>query len=529
MSRSLPVLHARADASPYEVVGFLAEGGMAEVFLGQIPGPRPELVVLKRLKPDHEADPEFVRMFLDEARVMRLVADHPNIVTFYGDGVLDGSHFMALELLEGLTLEQVLAGARRQRRPVPVPIVLRILVGALEGLAHAHAATDEHGAPLGVVHRDISPQNIVLTWTGRPTLLDFGVALSRGRRQHTRAGYVKGKPTYMAPEQLKLLPADPRADQFALAVVAYLLLSLEHPFDRLGGDALQAALDLTPASLTELVPGFPRAISDIVDRALAKSPDDRFADARAMRDAISAAGPRPASREEAARYLAALAPKQRLDHRLSRQPSLPADESWHDDETPSPDARHLLEVFSRLYEPPATGPLPRFGLADVFSDDPEGSMARRLAQPAAQKALPPPSSIEPEPTLEPAPEGSPASPVAPPADPDLPPLVPSVSRRALHLGLVAAAALGLAVGVAIRGSGAPSLAPQLSLHTEPPGATVTLDGVPVTGRTPLVGQRAPGPEATVEFSMPGYAPCRVQLAASPAPTRAVHCRLRPAP
>jgi serine/threonine-protein kinase len=263
---------------------------MGIVHLAEVRGPGgfEKLVVVKELKAELADDAVYTAMFLDEARLAARLS-HRHIVQTNEVGCENGRYFMALELLEGGSLHQI--RAKLGLRAIPTNVGVRVLVAVLDALHHAHEQTDADGAPLGVVHRDVSPQNVFLTFDGGVKLIDFGVAKSKDRAGAavTRVGVVKGSVPYMSPDHVDGTAIDRRADVFAVGILLRELLTGE----RLWGDADDLTIlkrlivrDLPefPASATEL----PRALRSIVDRAMAARRQDRFATAAAMRDALEA-------------------------------------------------------------------------------------------------------------------------------------------------------------------------------------------------------------------------------------------------
>lgn len=250
------------------------------------PGGFEKLVVIKELKPELEGDPVYAAMFLDEARLAARLS-HRHIVQTNEVGCSRGRYFMALELLEGGSLQQI--RAKLGLRSLPLPLGLRILVAVLDALEHAHALTDDEGASLGVVHRDVSPQNVFVTFSGEVKLIDFGVAKSRGRRGAaavTRVGVVKGSVPYMSPDHVDGSVIDRRADVFAVGVLLREMLlgeRLWEDVDDLGILRALIAKDLPAFPERDDVPSRLRAIAV---RAMAPARDDRFASAAAMRDAL---------------------------------------------------------------------------------------------------------------------------------------------------------------------------------------------------------------------------------------------------
>ena len=267
----------------------LARGGMGIVHLAEARGPGgfEKLVVVKELKAELADDPVYTAMFLDEARLAARLS-HRHIVQTNEVGCEDGRYFMALELLEGGSLHQI--RTKLGLRALPANVGVRILVAVLDALHHAHEQTDAEGSPLGVVHRDVSPQNVFLTFDGGVKLIDFGVAKSKDRRGAavTRVGVVKGSVPYMSPDHVDGTTIDRRADVFAAGVILRELLTGE----RLWGDADD--LTILRALISRDLPAFPDsaaappALRAIVERAMAPRRADRFPTAATMRDALDA-------------------------------------------------------------------------------------------------------------------------------------------------------------------------------------------------------------------------------------------------
>ena len=272
----------------YRIVGRIAAGGMAEIYLARMLSPSgvEREVVLKRLMPELQADQEFVQMFYDEANLASRLR-HPNIVQIFELGELDGSLFIAMELLRGANLRDLLARLHLRNQPLPIPMAVRIACSALDALDYAHRFADPSGRKLNVVHRDVSPQNIIVTYDGTVKLVDFGVAKAEGRLHQTRAGLIKGKFAYMSPEQVSGGKVDGRSDLFALAEVFYELLLRRHPFYATSDmEVLRAILDKDPPHPNALEPNFPAALGEALMKAMRKAPGDRFATAGQMQDAL---------------------------------------------------------------------------------------------------------------------------------------------------------------------------------------------------------------------------------------------------
>jgi serine/threonine-protein kinase len=268
----------------------IASGGMATVHVGRLLGPVgfSRTVAIKRLHPQFAKEPDFVSMFLDEARVAARIR-HPNVVGTLDVVALDGELFLVMEYVQGESLARLLRPLRERGIGVPVPVAASIIVGALEGLHAAHEATSENGEPLGIVHRDVSPQNILVGTDGVARVVDFGVAKAAGRVQTTRDGQLKGKLGYMAPEQITG-QATRATDVHAASVVLWEMLAARRLYH--GDNDLQTYSNILAGNLTppsHFAPGLPPELDRIVMRGLAANPHARFPTAREMARAIQRA------------------------------------------------------------------------------------------------------------------------------------------------------------------------------------------------------------------------------------------------
>ena len=216
----------------YQLLQHLAQGGMASVYLARLSGLAgfERHVVLKTLRADALADTARVAMFLDEARVVATL-HHQHIAQVYEVGrARDGSYFLAMEYVHGETISRVLKTAIDRRCSLPLDFGVTVVCAVAAGLHHAHERRGPGGAPLGIVHRDVSPSNVIVSYDGSIKLIDFGIAKATSRTTHTQTGVIKGKAGYMAPEQALGHPVDRRADVFALGVLAYELTTQTHAF-----------------------------------------------------------------------------------------------------------------------------------------------------------------------------------------------------------------------------------------------------------------------------------------------------------
>lgn len=261
---------------------------MAEVFKAKTFGAEgfERLLAIKRILPHLVEDSDFVSMFIDEAKIaVRL--QHPNIVTIHDLGRAEGTLFIAMELVQGRDLRAVYDVEERRRGRVPLPIAVHVVMKMCEALHHAHFATGPRGEPLQVIHRDVSPQNVMLSFDGEVKVTDFGLAKARGRLVQTQAGVVKGKLAYMSPEQLRGDPIDHRVDVFGLGIVLFELLTGERLF--LGPtdmDTLRRVYECNVPALQPLNPEVRPELESIVRRALAKDRDARYATALDLHDEL---------------------------------------------------------------------------------------------------------------------------------------------------------------------------------------------------------------------------------------------------
>jgi eukaryotic-like serine/threonine-protein kinase len=271
----------------------IAAGGMATVHLGRLRGPVgfARTVAIKRLHPNCARDPEFVAMFLDEARLAARIR-HPNVVPTI-DVVQEGDElFLVMEYVAGESLARLIRPKRDMGRAAPVPIALAIVADVLHGLHDAHEARDENGTPLDIVHRDVSPHNVLVGIDGVSRVLDFGIAKAASRITTTREGQLKGKIAYMAPEQLSQRPVDRRTDVFAASIVLWEALTGERLFyDEDVGGMMARVLHGDIPRPSAKVSSVPEALDAIVMRGLARDPEERFATAKAMASALEELGP----------------------------------------------------------------------------------------------------------------------------------------------------------------------------------------------------------------------------------------------
>ncbi|MHA7632542.1 protein kinase domain-containing protein [Corallococcus sp. M7] len=269
----------------YQLVRKLASGGMAEVFLAKAAGPRgfEKTLVLKRILPHLAEDEAFVEMFLGEAQLAARL-DHPNVVQIFDFGEVDGSYFLAMEYIDGPTLRRLVKRSMELKQPLPLGVCAKMVAAAAEGLAFAHELSDpETGAPLGLVHRDISPENVLVSRQGAVKVVDFGIAKVAGQSHRTATGVVKGKVAYMPPEQLQARPMDGRVDVYALGIVLYELLTGKRPFEATTDVSMMQAILFEPfVPAVQRRPDLPESMQRILEKALAKDREQRYPDCRAF-------------------------------------------------------------------------------------------------------------------------------------------------------------------------------------------------------------------------------------------------------
>ncbi|HLT29954.1 MAG TPA: serine/threonine-protein kinase [Myxococcaceae bacterium] len=275
------LLRPKARFGKYELVQPMGTGGMAQLLVARTWGPEGlgKLVALKRILPHLASDTGMVEQFLDEARVA-LRLSHPNLVSVYDFGELGGTHYIAMELVRGVDLDQLI---QSPAGPLMAPVAIGILVQALAGLHDAHETLGEDGISLGLVHRDLSPHNLMISFDGRVKVLDFGVAKVRRQRTQTQPGIVKGKPLYMSPEQAVGDPLDRRSDVFAMGLILYEAMTGQRPFDRGPEFRTMEAIVSDPVSRPEEISP---ALWRVIARALEKDREDRFPTAEAMAKAL---------------------------------------------------------------------------------------------------------------------------------------------------------------------------------------------------------------------------------------------------
>ncbi len=550
---------ARRRLGKYVLLGRLGAGGMGKIYLAHAPGPAgiDKLLVVKRLHSHLTNDQVLVNSFLDEAR-LSMALNHPNIVHTYDVGDVDGRYFMVMEYIEGQNLGVVLRAAKRSGQYPKSQTWAGLFLGVLDGLHAAHTARDARGRPLHIIHRDVSPQNVLITYEGLPKLVDFGIAKAAMRVSETDAGTLKGKYAYMSPEQVRGDDLDARSDVFAAGIVLWECLAgrrlykaetIVRSVERILNEPLISPVRINPAC--------DAGLASVALKALQKRREDRFASAEAfkeaLQDALDAAGVRyrmSEGKELMHRLFADVIDTQRavLEATLNRpEEAIEDDEDeprkngdsqsdlrmpqlgirpHHESTTPSAARRSpLVTAEGDILSPPAP-PAPRTTRAPRPATASTGSMP---PSPSSSPLSPSSSS-----SLSSSSATSPPSVLAPPRDEEVPTRdfrppqrsvlagpdeatatgVPAAaSRRRSPWGPVAAALLGAAVVVAVwvgrRGGTdavtpsppplAPPVAPPSPAPAPPPVETVV---APPPAPSPVVealpGGDEPGDEPIVD-------------------------------
>ncbi|MEZ4367849.1 MAG: serine/threonine-protein kinase [Kofleriaceae bacterium] len=269
----------------YEVISHLATGGMAEVYLARTSGLQgfSRHVVVKRIRSEFVGDPRFVRMFLDEARLAATL-HHRNVVQVYDVGQEGNQYFFAMEYVHGEDLRNILATTSKRGERVRLDHALTIIQGAAAGLEYAHTRLGPDRAPLNLVHRDVSPSNLLVGYDGGVKLVDFGIAKATSSGSgETQTGALKGKISYMSPEQIRGAALDRRSDVFSLGILLYELTTTTRLFRGSSDfETMQQIVTGRVPAPTEVVPDYPPELAQIVARALAIRPDERYPSAGAL-------------------------------------------------------------------------------------------------------------------------------------------------------------------------------------------------------------------------------------------------------
>ncbi len=346
----------------YSLVRKIGTGGMAEVYLARttVAQGLAKVLVIKKIHPAYARSRQFVAMFVDEAKIA-LGLNHPNIVQVFDFGAVGDTYFLAMENVEGMDVLRLLQDCARDRRRIPYGLGAYIVQQLAKGLDYAHRKTDEFGEPLAIVHRDISPQNVLVSWDGSVKIVDFGIA--RARHVHEEEGVIKGKFAYMSPEQARGEPVDCRSDVFSAGIVLYELACGRPLFPGRGKEALEQVKAGAIVAPREHAPDLPETLERIILRALAFHRDDRFQTARDLQTDLGRFqlewGHRSGDLVDSsalAQFLSAVVPVERRTTRSRLPPGASDDRSRPSSGTPSS---------------PTTGSLGSLGPLGVGEDRPE--------------------------------------------------------------------------------------------------------------------------------------------------------------
>lgn len=479
MSEAYQVPPSEVRVGPYRVVAELARGGMAAVFLAVRDDDSSEVVAIKQIHPHLAHDPEFVAMLMDEARIASQIR-HPNVIEIrdYQLGEVGAQNYIAMEYAEGETLSLVIRDAIA--RGIKLDYAMSASIGAdVAGALHAaHELRGADGQLLEIVHRDVSPQNVILTYLGEIKLTDFGIAKAVGRLQRTQPGEIKGKLAYMAPEQAYGRPVDRRSDLYSLGVVLYELALGRRLFGgKTDAETIRNIIQQNVPPPRSVDPGFPQAYEEVLLALLTADPGQRFQSAGALERALRALSTSLSTGDMTARrgdFLRSLEPdryrqkrsilssevaRKRAPTRPAVRPAVPAAASV------APTKASTRPSATHSAAPTPRAPIPAAAAYDATMEADFATMVREAhgrgsSPPAAPSTTPPPASLTPAPPAShPPPPYAPPTQVygsiapAAPIQPSIarPPAVPRRSRALIAVIAVAVLVLvASAVVVAIR-------------------------------------------------------------------------------
>jgi serine/threonine protein kinase len=287
---SAPTGSRRERIGRYTLLERIASGGMAEIFRASTEGSDgvEKVVAVKRILPENARNTEFMGMFLNEARIAATLR-HPNVIQAYDFGSENGSYYLAMEYLHGLDTRRIVQSLALAGKKLPLEIAIAAAIGICTGLQYVHEKRDKNDRELGLVHRDVSPQNIFLTTSGGVKLVDFGVAKAVHRVSDTLSGTIKGKVTYMSPEQVRAERLDRRSDLFSLSIVLWELTVGRRLFEGVSETMVMNAIDkLDAPAPSQMAPRYPADLERIVMKGLARDRERRFQTADEMRAALEA-------------------------------------------------------------------------------------------------------------------------------------------------------------------------------------------------------------------------------------------------
>lgn len=472
-----------AQFGKYLLLKRIALGGMAEIFLAKQTGLKgfEKLVVVKRILPQLSTEREFVQMFLDEARLAATL-NHPNVVQIYDLGHVQDSYFIAMEFIAGHDLLNIIRKCKQAHRELPFPIAAKAIAGACEGLHYAHTRKDLRGQPLNIVHRDVSPSNILVSYEGGVKVVDFGIAKAESQSAKTEAGKLKGKFAYMSPEQIRGETLDGRSDVFGLGIAMHEALVCRRLFRRESELAIIRDIlegEVKPPS--ELREGVPKALDQICLKALSKDLRKRYQSAQEMQLDLE-------------RYLSSAGEPTSTVHVADFIQDLFAEESAAYQkllaELPTAAPEELAEMFAVPEQGPGSG-------ASGLSDPSVPNVGTGTG--SSMDAV---SSVR----------------------------TPSRSRAVVKATLLAAGVAALAAGASYLLQPPPLTEGEVSVATDPAGAHVLLDGKATGVRTPGTVTSVPlGNDHRIRFELEGYEPHQATVhLTQEVPRSALQVTLQPA-
>ncbi len=483
----------------YQLLKKLATGGMAQIYLARQVGPEgfEKLLVVKRILPHLAENDDFITMFLDEARIAARL-NHPNIVQIFDLGAQDDSYFIAMEYIHGEDVRRVWKHADKVGKPIPLALICRIIIDACAGLDYAHKKTDASGRPLGIVHRDISPQNILVSFEGGVKVVDFGIAKAADQATVTRSGVLKGKYSYMSPEQAGGQHIDCRTDIFALGVVLYELLTGTRLFKRATDiQTLNAVTECNIAPPSEINTRVPTDLDDIAMRALAKDRDARFPEARQLGMALESwmlANQLPSSNAMLAEFMHDIYAERLAREQEEGRLLVETAEASRGEEAAAA-AERATPSFDSIKRPTKSMRSAGSGSPPRQRRDVEATAAERPSRSGSvsKKQVDDALALPPRPVPQ----------VQHPTEASMP-TQNTAPRRGALLGAVAAAALVVGGAIAWLKLGATSDAPgSLALASTPSGAAVRR-GELVACTTPCTLTELPPGPVTLTFSLEGH-------------------------
>lgn len=507
----------------YALFDELARGGMASVHIGRLLGQGgfARTVAIKRLHPHLAKDPEFVTMLLDEARLAGRI-QHANVVAMLDVVATEGELFLVMEYVHGEALSRLLRKSSQANQRVPPAIASALMVGALDGLHAAHEVRGDRGEPLGLVHRDVTPHNIMVRRDGNALVVDFGVAKAAGRFHTTEEGKIKGKLPYMAPEQLRGGNVTRRTDIYAAGAVLWETLVGERLVGGSNeGEVLEQLLFGSVKPPSSRVASVPTALDDVVMRALSKDPKERYATAQEMARALEAAVA-PALTSQVAAWLEGLV----ADSLEKQEAKLASIETIVADSLVSPESplKLLTEQSAAIQSSESRkqpAPISKTAASKSSVHEAETALSDQMSVLAAETRAEPPPAIEPAPRsidATPSPVGS-ASAVIPAVRPEartnrapwlvaallalVIPIVWLVARSDGRAPAPAASDAPAAPTTSAAGSATPVTAPTPSA-TAVAAASATSEASASTSAVPTQPNRLPLPARTVKTSK---APC----------------------